>query len=325
MTKFGPDNPTDTYTEHDFAETQVDLGEVVMNYATTGNSDKPALLLIPSQTESWWGYEKSMHLLADNFQVFAVDLRGQGRSTQTPGRYSLNNMGNDLVRFISLVIKRPTFVSGLSSGGVLSAWLSAYSMPDTILGAVYEDPPLFAAELSPAIGQSIGQGAGPMFGMLHKYLGNQWSVGNWQGLRAAADQELPPTFAAMFTREGAAEVPQSIREYDPEWGFAFVSGNVGVNCDHASMLRQVKTPVLFTHHARQINEANGALIGAISDEQARYVEKLVISSGQSFTYLSFLEMPHSMHAADPELFVNTISEWINHLGLGVVDHSAETN
>jgi pimeloyl-ACP methyl ester carboxylesterase len=310
MTKFGPDNPTDTYIEHDFAETQVDLGEVVMNYATAGNSDKPALLLIPSQTESWWGYEKAMHLLADNFQVFAVDLRGQGRSTQTPGRYSLNTMGNDLVRFISLVIKRPTFVSGLSSGGVLSAWLSAYSMPDTILGAVYEDPPLFAAELSPAMGQSIRQGAGPMFGMLHKYLGNQWSVGNWQGLRAAADQELPPTFATMFTRKGAAEVPQSIREYDPEWGFAFVSGNVGVNCDHASMLRQVKTPVLFTHHARQINQADGALIGAISDEQARYVEELVTGSGQSFTYLSFPEMPHSMHTADPELFVNTISEWM---------------
>jgi pimeloyl-ACP methyl ester carboxylesterase len=310
MTKFGPDNPTDTYIEHDFTEIQVDLGEVIMNYATAGKSDKPALLLIPSQTESWWGYEKAMHLLADNFQVFAVDLRGQGRSTRTPGRYSLNTMGNDLVRFISLVIKRPTLVSGLSSGGVLSAWLSAYAMPDTILGAVFEDPPLFAAELSPAIGQSIRQGAGPMFGMLHKYLGNQWSVGNWQGLRAAADLELPPTFAAMFTREGAAEVPQSIREYDPEWGFAFVSGNVGVNCDHASMLRQVKTPVLFTHHARQINEANGALIGAISDEQVRYVEELVSSSGQSFTYLSFPEMPHSMHAADPELFVNTIREWI---------------
>ena len=67
----------------------------------------PALLLIPGQTESWWGYEAAMPLLAEHFQVFAVDLRGQGRSTRTPGRYTLDNMGNDLVRFIDPVIGRP--------------------------------------------------------------------------------------------------------------------------------------------------------------------------------------------------------------------------
>ena len=60
-----------------------------------------------------------MPLLAEHFQAFAVDLRGQGRSTRTPGRYTLDNMGNDLVRFIDGAIGRPTIVSGLSSGGVL--------------------------------------------------------------------------------------------------------------------------------------------------------------------------------------------------------------
>ena len=50
-----------------------------------------------------------MPLLAEHFQVFAVDLRGQGRSTRTPGRYTLDNMGNDLVRFIDVVIGRPTY------------------------------------------------------------------------------------------------------------------------------------------------------------------------------------------------------------------------
>jgi hypothetical protein len=36
----------------------------------------PALLLVPGQSESWWGYEAAMGLLAKYFQVFAVDLRG---------------------------------------------------------------------------------------------------------------------------------------------------------------------------------------------------------------------------------------------------------
>jgi pimeloyl-ACP methyl ester carboxylesterase len=118
-----------TFVPHAFPEELADLGEVRMNYSTAGESRLPALLLIPGQSESWWGYEAAMPLLAEHFQVYAVDLRGQGRSTWTPGRYTLDNMGNDLVRFLDLVIGRPAVVSGLSSGGVLSAWLSAYARP----------------------------------------------------------------------------------------------------------------------------------------------------------------------------------------------------
>ena len=116
---FGPDHPEATYVRHAFPEQLCDTGEVRMNYAVAGSPDKPALLLIPGQTESWWGYEAALPLLAEHFQAFAVDLRGQGRSTRTPGRYTLDNMGNDLVRFIDGAIRRPTLVSGLSSGGVL--------------------------------------------------------------------------------------------------------------------------------------------------------------------------------------------------------------
>ena len=85
---------------------------------SAGSPDRPALLLIPGQTESWWGYEAALPLLAEHFQAYAVDLRGQGRSSRTPGRYTLDNIGNDLVRFIDGVIGRPTIVAGLSSGGV---------------------------------------------------------------------------------------------------------------------------------------------------------------------------------------------------------------
>lgn len=34
---------------------------------------KPALLLIPGQTESWWGYEAAINILAADFQVYAVE------------------------------------------------------------------------------------------------------------------------------------------------------------------------------------------------------------------------------------------------------------
>ena len=201
---FGPHRPEATYVAHAYREQLFDTGEVALNYAVAGGGDKPALLLIPGQTESWWGYEQALPLLAEHFQAFAVDLRGQGRSTRTPGRYTLDNMGNDLVRFIDGAIGRETLVSGLSSGGVLSAWLSAYAKPGQIRGAHYEDPPLFASELNTSCGQSIRQGVGPIFALWSKYLGDQWSVGDWDAVAAAAQHELPAWIAALFSSMAGA-------------------------------------------------------------------------------------------------------------------------
>src|SRR5579863_3183175 len=70
---YGPDNPSETYVKHAYDEQTVDLGEVKMNYVVAGSASSPALLLIPGQTESWWGYEKAIGLLKDRFHVHAVD------------------------------------------------------------------------------------------------------------------------------------------------------------------------------------------------------------------------------------------------------------
>ena len=311
---------SDTFVAHAFAEQTVDLGEIRMNYAVAGDPAHPALLLIPAQSESWWGYEAAMPLLAEHFHVHAVDLRGQGRSTWTPGRYTLDNFGNDLVRFIDLVIGRETLVSGLSSGGVLSAWLSAFAKPGQVRAAVWEDPPLFACEIAPAIGQGIGQAIGPVFAAWNKWLGDQWSIGHWDGLMRAMPTELPleilRNLAAMIPPDEAADPtvpPQNLREYDPEWGRAFVSGAATASCDHAGMLTRVTVPVLLTHHFHTVDEQTGRLIGAYSDEQARRARELVTAAGQRIEYRSFPDMPHSMHEHDPKQYVDTVLDWVTTL------------
>jgi pimeloyl-ACP methyl ester carboxylesterase len=302
----------DTFVAHAYPEQLVDLGEVRLNYATAGDPSLPPLLLIPGQTESWWGYESAMPLLAERFCCYAVDLRGQGRSSWTPGRYSLDNMGNDLVRFIDTVIGRPTLVSGLSSGGVLAAWLSAYARPGQIIAGVWEDPPLFSSELIPAYGPAMRQCIGPLWALYAKWLGDQWSVGDWEGLLRAAPSELPGWVAGLFfsrRNDAAVGPPQNLREYDPEWARAFWTGTVTANCDHARMIAAVRVPVLFTHHFRMIDADTGSLIGAISDEQVEHVRRLVTGAGQPFEYRSFPEQPHAMHQADPQLYARAVTDW----------------
>jgi pimeloyl-ACP methyl ester carboxylesterase len=298
-----------TYVEHKFKEKTVDLGEVAMNYAETGSPSNSPLLLIPGQTESWWGYESAMALLEKDFHVFAVDLRGQGRSTWTPARYTLDNMGNDLVRFIARVVKRPVITSGCSSGGLLSGWLSAFAMPGQLRGALYEDPPFFASEINPLYGQSLKQAIGAMFRLNTTYLGDQWSVGDWEGLRAAAKLDSSAFLRMIPFPE---EPPQNLKEYDPEWGRAFWEGTVARSCPHEKLLAQVKVPVLFTHHFRTIGP-DGNLIGAISDLQAEKVREIVTATGVPFEYQSLPDAAHAMHAADPARFAKALTEWAKQL------------
>jgi len=299
--KYGPDNPAETYVPHAYKEYQADIGEISMNYAVVGSPDKPAIVLIPAQTESWWGYEKAMNLLSKDFQVYAVDLRGQGRTSRTPGRYTIDNFGNDVVRFITYVVRRPVIISGLSSGGVITAWVSAYSPPGMIRGAVYEDPPLFSSELMPAIGASMQQHEiYDYFKTVNQYLGDQWKTGDIDGFVQAVG----------WGKDGDEPI-QTLKEYDPEWARAFSSGTASASCDHAQMLSHVKCPVLFTHHRRSpepvaIGEKLG---GALSDKQAKAVGDLITKAGQAFIYKSFPEMGHFMHARDPELFTGLIKDW----------------
>jgi hypothetical protein len=119
------------------------------------------------------------------------------------------------------VIKRPVITSGCSSGGVLSAWLSAFAMPGQVRGAHYEDPPLFSSEYNPLYGQSIRQTAvSAAFQQFAKYLGDQWSIGDWKGMVAsrgggAGPAELHrisrntiPSGRASFSREPS---PRAVR------------------------------------------------------------------------------------------------------------------
>jgi len=206
--------------------------------------------------------------LSKHFHVFAVDLRGQGRSTWTPGRYTIDNFGNDLVRFMDLVICEPAIVSGLSSGGVISTWLAAYAKLGQVRAAVLEDPPLFSSELTPAYGPGIRQSLQPVFAVWHEWLGRQWSIGDWEGAVRALESEVPAVLgearAAMANPNEEAptlgHAPQNMREYDPEWAYAFASGDVSRSCDHSTMLSQVRVPVLFTHHFRRFEGSSQSTV-----------------------------------------------------------------
>jgi hypothetical protein len=79
------------------------------------------------------------------------------------------------------------------------------------------------------------------------------------------------------------------------------------------MLTHVKVPVLFTHHFHFVDPETGNLFGAISNQQVEHVRRLAERAANSFTVRSFPEMPHSMHGADPQTYVATVTDWLAEL------------
>jgi pimeloyl-ACP methyl ester carboxylesterase len=185
-------------------------------------------------------------------------------------------------------------------------------MPGQIRGALLEDPPLWASEVNPLYEPSLSQAVGPVFELFAKYLGDQWSIGDWEGLRAAAEDDTR-TIVRAFSAAAADEPRQTLKEYDPEWARAFVEGTVALSCPHEKMLADVKVPVLLTHHSRLIDPATGDLIGALSDFQATKAQEILSATGIQFEYRSFPDAMHSMHSADPNRFVEILTTWTNSL------------
>lgn len=117
----------------------------------------------------------------------------------------------------------------------------------------------------------------------------------------------------IFTGQDDPEIGTSTI---PTQTFAKACSNTGSQqCDHESMLRKVKAPVLLTHHYRRVDLESGGLAGAISNLQAEHVRRLVEGGGSGFTYKSFL-MPLSMHGHDPACYVAMVTASLEERGLG---------
>lgn len=113
----------------------------VINYGE-GPTNGLALLLIHGQNVAWEDYASVLPELSKKFHVFAVDCYGHGKSSHDPALYSCEANGKALIWFMENVIGEKCFVSGHSSGGILTAWLAA-NAPEQVKGIVLEDPPLF--------------------------------------------------------------------------------------------------------------------------------------------------------------------------------------
>ena len=92
-------------------------------YTVTGSDDAPPVLLLHSLGTTHELWDPQMPALRDSFRVIRYDLRGHGRSTASPGEFTIEQLGRDALAVLDAAGAQSAAVCGISIGGITSIWL----------------------------------------------------------------------------------------------------------------------------------------------------------------------------------------------------------
>ncbi|MGY2291729.1 3-oxoadipate enol-lactonase [Pseudomonas sp. SDO528_S397] len=105
----------------------VQLAEGELHYRLDGPQEAPVLVLSNSLGTDLHMWDPQIAAFTQHFRVLRFDTRGHGRSLVTPGPYSIEQLGRDVLGLLdALGIQRAHFC-GLSMGGLIGQWLGIHA------------------------------------------------------------------------------------------------------------------------------------------------------------------------------------------------------
>ncbi|MGN8260723.1 3-oxoadipate enol-lactonase [Pseudomonas sp. SMSB3] len=103
------------------------LADGALNYRLDGPADAPVLVLSNSLGTDLGMWDSQIALWSEHLRVLRYDTRGHGASQVTPGPYSIEQLGQDVLALLdALDIHHAHFV-GLSMGGLIGQWLGIHA------------------------------------------------------------------------------------------------------------------------------------------------------------------------------------------------------
>lgn len=265
-------------------ESTLQLNDRQINYAE-GSQNGPPMLLIHGISGRWQDWDSVSSFFTSEWHVYAVDLRGHGKSSWVNNDYHWRQYALDQVEFIQRVIGEPVFVIGHSLGGATAVGLNALRS-DLVRAAVYEDPPLFVHQ---------------------RWEGNQFRI------RFTATLEVldtKPDFATVLAhvRETNPEYDdarcidrvEKLMAMDPDVFRATLSGRARANWRSEDLLPQAQAPGLLL-------QAEPSLGSALFDDEAEKAMNLLPRAEHE----KWEDSGHGMHSSYPERFADRVLKFFD--------------
>jgi pimeloyl-ACP methyl ester carboxylesterase len=304
-----------------FIEKSVKIRETDLHYVE-GPDNGPALVLLHAQLMDWFDYSRVLPELSKSYHIFVVDYNGHGKTTAPASTMNANAIGDILATFMEKEIKEPAFVSGNSSGGLLTAWLAA-NEPKVVKAILLEDPPLFAAEY-PRVKQTI---AYKSFQSCNIYVESNskadfltyWIKASSAFITKNAGKKATPQLLSMVKSYREAnpgkpvELPflpvmlrmlfRGLSNFDPHFGYAFYSGEWNEGFVHADALKNINCPTLLLQ-ANFETRADGILDGAMNQNDADRAMALLSNA----KYIK-IDASHVIHLDEPKKFIEIMNRF----------------
>ncbi len=96
-------------------------------YTIDGRDDAPAVLLLHSLGTTHALWDPQLPLLVDKFRVIRYDTRGHGKSSASPGDFTIEQLGRDAIAVLDDARVERAAVCGVSIGGITCVWLGRHA------------------------------------------------------------------------------------------------------------------------------------------------------------------------------------------------------
>lgn len=114
---------------------------VRINFVQASDHGQPLVLLHGTASE-WQSFLPLIPVFAQDFKVFALDLRGHGGSDWVPGKYRLFDYAADIQCFLEQVVGQPCTLYGHSLGAQIAIAVTALA-PGYVRALVLGDIPFY--------------------------------------------------------------------------------------------------------------------------------------------------------------------------------------
>jgi 3-oxoadipate enol-lactonase len=119
-----------------------------LNVEIEGNEGAPVLMLSNSLGTDLHMWDDQAAELARHFRLIRYDRRGHGKSGTTPGPYSFDRFGRDILAILDALKIKTVNWCGLSMGGMDGQWLGA-NAPDRVEKLVLANTNFYYADKAP--------------------------------------------------------------------------------------------------------------------------------------------------------------------------------
>jgi len=231
----------------------VKSGEARIHYVLEGRSGAPVLVFSNSLGTNYSMWDPQVSELRKKLRVLRYDARGHGQSSVTPGPYSIEQLGKDVLALLDALDLDRVHFCGLSMGGMIGMWLGA--------GAPERLNKLVLCNTGAKIGTTEAWNA-------------RIDAVRKNGMKSVATAVVERWFSPAFREKAPATVSNTLKmleEVNPE-GYAACCAAVR-DFDFREQLNKIRTPTLVIAGAHDpATPPDGGRFLAQQIPGARFVE-----------------------------------------------------